>query len=239
MRAVPSPLTSLRRTRRAVLPAFAAALAVGVGGCDLQEDADLDRGRELFVAKCGTCHTLAEAATTADVGPDLDAAFAVAREQGSDTDTIEGIVQAQIENPRPASPDQTNLYMPAELVTGQDAENVAAYVGDVAGVPGIEPPMAPGGPGGQVFANNGCGSCHTLEAAGASGNVGPNLDEELPGQSDKEIETSITDPGAEIVSGFQNVMPPDYEATIPPEDLELLVQFLIDCAGDPTAQGCS
>jgi mono/diheme cytochrome c family protein len=31
-----------------------------------------------------------------------------------------------------------------------------------------------------VFASAGCGGCHTLEAAGSSGNVGPNLDEAKP-----------------------------------------------------------
>ena len=31
-----------------------------------------------------------------------------------------------------------------------------------------------------VFASAGCGGCHTLEAAGASGNVGPNLDQAKP-----------------------------------------------------------
>jgi mono/diheme cytochrome c family protein len=30
--------------------------------------------------------------------------------------------------------------------------------------------------GKSVFANAGCGACHTLKAAGATGNVGPNLD---------------------------------------------------------------
>lgn len=34
--------------------------------------------------------------------------------------------------------------------------------------------------GESVFASAGCGSCHTLEAAGASGQVGPNLDESRP-----------------------------------------------------------
>jgi mono/diheme cytochrome c family protein len=34
--------------------------------------------------------------------------------------------------------------------------------------------------GEEIFAANGCGSCHTLEAAGTSGNVGPNLDEAQP-----------------------------------------------------------
>ena len=34
--------------------------------------------------------------------------------------------------------------------------------------------------GEKVFASAGCGGCHTLEAAGSSGNVGPNLDDAKP-----------------------------------------------------------
>jgi mono/diheme cytochrome c family protein len=34
--------------------------------------------------------------------------------------------------------------------------------------------------GEAVFASAGCGGCHTLEAAGSSGQVGPNLDEAKP-----------------------------------------------------------
>jgi cytochrome c6 len=34
--------------------------------------------------------------------------------------------------------------------------------------------------GEQIFAEQGCGSCHTLEAAGSSGNIGPNLDDAQP-----------------------------------------------------------
>jgi cytochrome c2 len=235
-------VTSPSKRVRAVLKPVALGLVLAgsaiAAGCDAQEDADVERGRELFIAKCGTCHVLQEAATTADVGPNLDQAFLAARGQGMDQDTIEGVVQSQIANPRPASPDNPDLYMPADLVTGQDAENVAAYVGSVAGVPGIEPPLAPGGEGGQVFANNGCGSCHTLEAAGSSGNVGPNLDENLPGQKAAEIEESIVDPGAELVAGFSNVMPATYGDSIDPADLELLVDFLITCSDNADSPDC-
>jgi hypothetical protein len=47
------------------------------------------------------------------------------------------------------------------------------------GSPGGGDPAA----GKGIFMNNGCGSCHTLEAAGTSGNVGPNLDEAKPSLS--------------------------------------------------------
>ena len=36
--------------------------------------------------------------------------------------------------------------------------------------------------GEQIFAEQGCGSCHVLEAAGSSGTIGPNLDESQPSQ---------------------------------------------------------
>lgn len=41
------------------------------------------------------------------------------------------------------------------------------------------------GPAGQ-FASLGCGSCHTLKAAGSHGSVGPNLDDLKPSVSDVE-----------------------------------------------------
>ena len=41
-------------------------------------------------------------------------------------------------------------------------------------------------PGGKVFASAGCGSCHTLKAAGSKGQVGPNLDELKPDESTVE-----------------------------------------------------
>ncbi len=45
---------------------------------------------------------------------------------------------------------------------------------------GIVPPEGDAAAGEAVFAEAGCGGCHTLEAAGSSGNVGPNLDDAQP-----------------------------------------------------------
>jgi mono/diheme cytochrome c family protein len=213
--------------------AFAMALTgvVALAGCDVSEDADLERGRALFQAQCGTCHALAEAGTSAQIGPDLDAAFADARASGMDNDTIEGVVQQQIANPREVSesdPDYQRTFMPADLVTGEDAENVAAYVASVAGIPGIEPPQLPPD---QLFTER-CGSCHTLAAAGTSGTQGPDLDQVLPGQSEQQIEQSIVDPNAQITQGFQpNVMPQDFGDSLTPDQLRGLVGYLLDNAG--------
>jgi mono/diheme cytochrome c family protein len=207
---------------------IATAALAGLTGCDLQENADLDKGEQLFTQKCGTCHTLTGAGTSATVGPNLDAAFAGARASGMDQDTIEGVVESQIENPRPANPDQTDIYMPANLFEGDDLRDVAAYVASVAGVPGIKPPefVAP-----EFFATN-CGGCHTLAQAGTTGTVGPNLDQVLQGQTPAEISESITQPDAKIESGFPaGVMPQNYGTTLTPEDLQALVMFLTQAVG--------
>jgi len=219
-----------------LLPALAALamIALPASGCGTSS-ADVARGRVLFIQKCGACHTLAEAGTAAQTGPNLDHAFAAARAVGEGGDTVEGIVEAQVENPRPSTANPA-VSMPADLVTGQDLQDVAAYVALYAGVPGAAPPKAPGGPGAQVFANNGCGGCHTLAAAKAGGVTGPNFDEVLPGQSAAMIEKSIVDPNAAIAKGYPpNVMPANYETLIDPAELKQLVEYL----ADSTAKGGS
>ena len=203
-----------------------AAVALAASGCGTGS-ADEERGRVLFIQKCGICHEMAQAGTTAQIGPNLDAAFAAGRAVGQDGDTIEGITAAQIENPRPST-NNPAVSMPADIVTGQDAQDVAAYVGMYAGVPGAAPPRVAGGPGAQVFASNGCGGCHTLAEANSGGVTGPNLDEALPGQSAAMVDKSIVDPNAEIAKGFQpNVMPTNYEQTLTPKELQDLVQYLL------------
>ena len=223
---------SVPRPRITLFPLLAiAAAAVVLPGCDLQENADAENGRQLFVENCGTCHALKEAGTQAEIGPDLDAAFKQARQDGMDQDTIEGIVESQIENPRVTDPDDP-AYMPPELLTGDDAVDAAAYVASVAGVPGIEPPIPPDAPpGAQVFLAQGCSSCHTLAAANATGAVGPNLDEVIPGMSTKEIEESSGAPPAKIAQGFGPGIMPNTYGDLPPTDLKDLVDFLASDAG--------
>ena len=217
---------------RALTLIVAMAAVAGVSGCDVQESSDLERGRTLFVENCGICHELAEAASPQGVGPNLDSSFAAARETGMDQDTIEGVVQTQIGNPRfvqEGVPEYAKIFMPADLVTGQDAEDVAAYVASVAGVPGIEPP--PLGTPQEVFDAN-CASCHTLSAADATGTTGPNLDEVLPGKTPAQIEQSIRDPAAEVSPGFESIMMPVFDDSVLPEqNLKALIDYLLQSVG--------
>ena len=89
---------------------------------------------------------------------------------------------------------------------------------------------AAGGAGAQVFADNGCGSCHTLAAAGSTGEVGPNLEESLASDDDTAgIEEMIRKPNVEVVEGYPaNVMPQDYGESISPAELHELSEFLVE-----------
>jgi mono/diheme cytochrome c family protein len=206
----------------------AATAVVGLTGCDLGPKANLDKGQQLFTQKCGSCHTLTGAGTNGDIGPNLDYAFKQARANGQDSDTFEGVIKAQVENPRPATPQQTDVYMPADLVEGDDLNDVAAYVASVAGVPGIKPPVfAPP----QFFATN-CGGCHTLAQAGTTGTTGPDLDEALKGMTPAQISQSISDPNAVIAAGYPpNVMPSNFGQTLTPPQLQQLVAYLQSATG--------
>jgi plastocyanin len=99
--------------------------AAGCGGTS-SNDSDVVAGKQLFVKRCGTCHTLNRAGTKGTTGPNLDQAFQRAEKDGFGETAIRGVVKKQIEYPN-RSPELGGL-MPAKLVTGQDAENVAAYV---------------------------------------------------------------------------------------------------------------
>jgi mono/diheme cytochrome c family protein len=224
---------NLRRRAKLIAGAIftMGALAV-LTGCDLQEDADVDRGRALFTQKCGTCHALAEAGSTVNIGPNLDQAFAEARANGMDQDTIEGVVKDQVAHPRPASPEDTAIYMPPDLLEGEDLEDVAAYVGRYAGVPGIEPPST------SEFFVGTCGGCHTFQPAGTAGQIGPDLTTALKGQSPEEIKQSIVEPDAKGTPGFPTGVMPSF-ATLPPEQLDALVKFLMgmDTGGAGSANG--
>ena len=96
-------------------------------------------------------------------------------------------------------------------------------------VEGTLPKAAKGNPaaGKKVFADNGCGSCHTFASAGATGKIGPDLSTVLKGKSADFIKTSITDPNAQIAPGFQpNVMPQMYGQQLTSQQLADLVAFL-------------
>jgi sulfite dehydrogenase len=77
--------------------------------------ADVAAGKTAFTATCGGCHTLKDAGTNGQVGPDLDSLAPLTADR----------VAQQIAH--------GGKVMPPKLLAGKDAANVAAYVSSVAG----------------------------------------------------------------------------------------------------------
>jgi mono/diheme cytochrome c family protein len=222
-----------------------AALLLALGGCAIKHPtADIVTGKELFVKKCGACHTMTRAGTSGTIGPNLDAAFHQDRADGFGDKDIQGLVDYWIQYPNEQG------AMPAMLYKGQDAQNVAAYVGAVAAKPGVDTgALAAAGAvtgttpaaGKQVFTGiGGCAACHTLAAAGSTGTVGPNLDtrlradcalpasKPLRGTTLAEcIKNAIIKPYAYIPSGYSSgVMPPNFGTKLTASEITALVNFL-------------
>ena len=111
-------------------------------------------------------------------------------------------MKAQVDNPR-LSNGNPAASMPAHTAEGTDLDDIAAYVGKYAGVPGAAPPKVEGGPGAEVFAENGCGGCHTLAAPTPAASPARTSTKPCPGRSEAEIEESILVPEAKIEQGYR------------------------------------
>jgi mono/diheme cytochrome c family protein len=229
----PAPIRLDRRRLTAVLVAVvtAALLAAGCGSVGHSAGTgDRATGKVLFTQKCGSCHTLANAGTKGQIGPNLDYAFLQSRRDGLGQSTIVQVVRGQIAYPI------TNTStgapgMPPNLVEGQDADDVASYVASVAGIgdpnasapapaastPTTTAPPAGGGAAGdaaagkKVFATAGCTGCHTLADAGSSGTVGPNLDEAKP---DAALVTTRVTNGKGAMPSFKGQLDPTQIADV-------------------------
>ena len=82
--------------------------------------------------------------------------------------------------------------------------------------------------GGQaVWLAQGCGSCHTLAAVNAHGDIGPDLAATLKGAPASYVRESIVNPNAHAAAGFSTgAMPEDYASRMTPAELDRLVGFL-------------
>jgi cytochrome c2 len=191
-----------------------AALAAGCGTGGIAKGGDPSKGGTLFVSKCANCHTLAAAQSKGTVGPNLDQAFAADRAQGFKESTIEQVVRDQIE--------LAGVAMPKNLVRGDDADSVAAYVAKCAGfakppsgcsVSGAVGPPLPGlaGKGQKLYASLGCQGCHTLDGTKSTGPTFKGLagrqtkltNGKTVTANDRYLLESIIDPDKQIVAGYQ------------------------------------
>ena len=149
----------------------------------ISASADLQNGRQVFQDTCRVSHDGGRRLDRHD-RPEPDASFAEARSEGFKESTILDIVHDQIKFPgqyplAQNNPDYLKANMPANLVTGQDAIDVSAYVAANVGKQGFEAQVITGTNGKQIFITK-CGGCHTLKDAGTTGTQGPNLDQLMP-----------------------------------------------------------
>jgi cytochrome c1 len=95
-------------------------------------------------------------------------------------------------------------------------------------------PVAKGDPaaGKTLFASNGCSGCHTYKPAGATGKVGPDLDnltadaqKANQGPLDQYTATSIKSPDSYVVPGFQAGVMPSF-SSLSDQQVADLVAFL-------------
>ncbi len=97
-----------------------------VGGVKLT--AAMQTGRELFSDHCAVCHTLAANNAVGKVGPNLD------QLRPSEATVLHTIANGCLQQPTSAS--NTCLgygNMPADIVQGQQAQDIAEFVAHVAG----------------------------------------------------------------------------------------------------------
>ena len=109
-----------------LVPAWAVTREGGEEASPADVPENLERGKELFVTNCGSCHTLYKAGTDGVVGPDLDETLAPPSPTAPDPSTIEPRVMNAIEN-------GVAGRMPAGILSGAQAEEVARFVSEVAG----------------------------------------------------------------------------------------------------------
>jgi mono/diheme cytochrome c family protein len=224
----------------------AAALLVagcGTGGsAEAAQRPDIQNGETLFKSTCAACHTLAAAGTNGTLGPNLDNAFAADVKQGFLQSAVENVVLDQIRlGSGPVATYTTtkdfikrnclnqqkkclSTSMPADLVKGQDAIDVAAYVASVAGQGGFTEPggfAALGNDGLKIFNGAGCAGCHTLAAAGSTGTTGPNLDQLKPAYPIIVRQVTTPPPG----------LMPAFKGRLTPAQIQAVAQYVASHAG--------
>jgi len=93
---------------------------------------ELKDAKALFDVNCGNCHTLYAAETDGNFGPDLDELLAPAGPTvGESTKTNQGRVLAAIEKGVDSTTEAGR--MPAGILNGEQAEEVAEFVARTAG----------------------------------------------------------------------------------------------------------
>lgn len=122
--------------RIAVAAVVALTAPFALSACSVKErQADQIAGKQAFVKKCGSCHVLGRAETKGITGPNLDEAFRQGLQDGLGTDGVRGVIRKQIAYPSRSGVKGAGI-MPANLASGDEADDIADYVSGVVSKPG-------------------------------------------------------------------------------------------------------
>jgi mono/diheme cytochrome c family protein len=249
---------AMSRRRRVLAAGFILAAGLGAAACGSEgisttvekDRANIKRGAELFAERCAGCHTMDVAggqggATKVHDRERVDGPNFNVRKEDRDS------VLYAIRNGG-----FSGAIMPENLVVGQEAEDVAAFLEKYAGggggaeaaqqaqqpsgggesTTGTEttpsagtestPGAATGGgdeqaaaQGKQIFTQN-CAGCHTLSDAGASGQVGPNLDDAKP--DEQAVQGKVKAGGGGM---------PAFEGILQDDEITAVAQYVSSVAG--------
>ena len=240
----------MSRVRPATLAAvcLAALSAAAFSACGTQKvevasnQPAMKRGAMLFQARCSGCHSLSAAASNGSAANVRKALKYNGPNFNQRKETYERAIYAI------SNGGFSGAVMPQNIFTGDDAKLVAQFVAKYSGKD-VNTPVSPstmgggmGGSGGgaaapapkqdlasigaSVFAQNGCGACHQLSAAGANGKVGPTLNG-IGGDPAAMIKQSIVNPNAVVEPGYaKNVMPQNFGQMLTAEQVNGLVAYL-------------
>ncbi len=130
------PIARTRPLVRGAAVALALLAPAALSACSVKErSADQVAGKQAFVKKCGSCHVLNRAGTKGVTGPNLDEAFHQGLADGLGDDGVRGVVRKQIAYPSRSGVKGAGV-MPANLASGEQADDIADYVAAVVSRPG-------------------------------------------------------------------------------------------------------
>ena len=230
----PEPTLNARR-----LLALAASCSLrspqsGCGAVKRVTSGDPSHGKKLFLANRARRATRSRTrARRARSGRTSTTRSPPTRRRGSRSRRWRDLVRGQIAYPEPPMP--ANLWS-----TGSDADDVAVYIALCAANPtcgvkaadhdardddhGLDDDLRGGGSptalGKQVFTSAGCAGCHTLKDAGATGNVGPNLDQLKPSAATVSHQVQV---GGGAM--------PSFKATLSPAQIAAVAAYVSSVAG--------
>ena len=208
-----------------------------------------DLGKELYVTKCASCHTLDG---TPRVGPSWNKLFGTKHKNPDGTEQLvdENYIKDSILNPAAYIVPGFSNQMPsfAGQVSDKDIDGIIAFIKTLDGTQKVELPTAPKGPavdmskmspaerGKAIFndAGNLCSTCHTLDGTKT---VGPSLkgvygskvklaDGTEVVADDAYIKESILQPQAKLVEGYGPLMPNMFQGKLSDENIKDITEFL-------------